>query len=103
MQGCLVRRYRLVDQAAREVERVAGPELELLADRAWIVLSRVVAVAFLSQFDRGAIELPPLRTRELKHEDVMGIEMRMEALRPRRRQVDVRLEWSAELKLQRRA
>lgn len=29
--------------------------------------------------------------------------MGMEALRPRRRQVDIRLEWSAELKLQRRA
>ena len=63
------------DQAAREVERVAGPEVELLADRTWIVLSRVVAVAFQSQFDRGAIELPPLRARELKHENVMGIEM----------------------------
>lgn len=49
MQGSLVRRYRLVDQAARDVERVAGPEIELLADRAWIVLPRVVAVAFQSQ------------------------------------------------------
>ena len=103
MQGGLVRRDRLVDQAAREVERVAGPEVELLADRTWIVLSRVVAVAFQSQFDRGAIELPPLRTRKLKHEDVMGIEMGVEALRLRRRQVDVRLEGSAELELERRA
>ena len=49
MQGYLVRRYRLVDQAARDVERVAGSEIELLADRAWIVLPRVVAVAFQSQ------------------------------------------------------
>ena len=58
------------------------------------VLSRVVAVAFQSQFDRGAIELPPLRARELKHENVMGIEMGVEALRPRRGQIDVRLEWA---------
>ena len=68
MQGCLVRRYRVVNQAAREIERIAGAELEFLADRTWIVLSRVVAVAFQSQFDRGAIELPPLRSRKLKHE-----------------------------------
>jgi len=72
-------------------------------DRTWIVVSRVVAVAFQSQFDRGAIKLPPLRARKLKHENVMGIEMGVEALRPRRRQVDVRLEWSAELELERRA
>ena len=73
---------------------LAGPEVELLADRTWIVLSRVVAVAFQSQFDRGAIELPPLRARELGH-----IEMGVEALRPRRGQIDVRLEWGAKLEL----
>jgi hypothetical protein len=33
----------------------------------------------------------------------MGIEMGMEALRPCRSQVDVRLDWSAELKLERSA
>ena len=103
MQGCLVGRTRLVDEAARDVERVAGPQVEFRAHRTWIVLSRVVAVAFQSQFDRGAIKLPPLRARKLKYEHVMGIKNGVEALRLCRRQIDVGLEWSANSKLERRA
>ena len=101
MQGCLVRRNRVVNQAAREIERIAGAELEFLADRTRIVLSRVLARAFQSKFDRAAVKLPPLRSGKLKHDDVVSIEMGMEALRPRRRQVDVGLEGGAEFELKR--
>ena len=103
VQRCLVGRARLVDEAARDVERVAGPQVEFRAHRTWIVLSRVVAVAFQSQFDRGAVKLPPLRARKLKYEHIMGIEMGVEALRLCRRQIDVGLELSAKLELKRRA
>ena len=66
-----------------------------------IVLSAVSAVPLQSKINRSVIELPTLRSGDLKHEDVMSIEMRLEALRPGRREVDVGLKTGAELQFER--
>src|SRR5262245_66053475 len=82
-------------QSPRTVEEIAGPQRERARRRTRPVLVGIKRLAAQRQFDRSVVQGPQLRPRDLKHEHVMTIEVRLKTLRTRRRKVNVRLKIAA--------
>jgi hypothetical protein len=94
-------RLRVVHHAARQVEQITGMEIELHRDLALGHLIFAEGLALEGKLDRRVVDDPMLHTLDLKHEDIVAVVVRGEALGLGRREVDVRLEATADLALQR--
>ena len=97
------RRLGLVEPPAREVERVAGAEHEVVRRVAVLAECRRVALVLERQLEQRLVEEPALLARDLEHEHVVRVVVHGEALRAARRVVRVRLHGVAERLLEQAA
>ncbi len=102
VDGCASERHRRVDPSAWQVQHVA--RLEHRVDRRLGLRAQGDAVAVLGPglgSERmpvdGFVDRPPLRAGDLDHEDVVRVEVRIEAARRRRGDVGVDLRGVAEV------
>ena len=86
-----LRGERVVQPAAREVERVAGAQRQLEHRRAGLAERRRPALRLQRQLEQRVVDPPVLLARDLEHEDVVRVVVDREALRAARRVVRVRL------------
>ena len=66
--------------AAREVERVARAELELVGRRTVLAERRRVALVLQRKLEQRVVETPALLARDLEHEDVVRVVVHPESL-----------------------
>ena len=97
------RRLGLVEPAAREVERVAGLEHEVVARLAVLAERRRVALVLERQLEQRVVDQPALLAGHLEDQHVVRVVVHREALRVARRVVRVRLDAVAERLLERAA
>ena len=88
-----------MNDAARAIIEIACLQQKRLALRHSLVFFAVEFLAQQRQVDGRVVDMPFLVSLDLEDEDVMGVVMGLEALRLRRRQIDIRLEWRMELGL----
>ena len=100
VERVVLRRERLVEPAAREVERVAGPQRDVEHDRARAAELLRVALRPQWQVEHRLVDEPALLAGRLEHEDVVRVVVDREPLGGSGRVVGVDLHRMAELELE---
>ena len=96
VEGVGVGGLRLVEPAARQVERVAGAEDDVVGRLAVVAKRLRVALVLERELHERVVEEPALLAGDLEDEDVVGVVVHREALRAAGRVVRVGLHRQAE-------